>query len=134
MDKVKGLISDLIAKLEKEAAEAADTHAFCEEEKKKNEEGLTRTTDKITDLEARLDKATAKKAGLASDIEELSDEIAEIDKAQAEATKIREEEHTTFTKAEADFSEAADAVSDAIDALNEYYGGGEMLLQTGHRQ
>merc|ERR1719161_1103563 len=60
MDKVKGLISDLIAKLEKEAAEAADTHAFCQEEKKKNDEGIERTTNKLDTLKARLDKATAK--------------------------------------------------------------------------
>merc|ERR1719265_3145043 len=98
-----------------------------------NEEGLTRTTDKINDLTARLDKATAKKTGLAEDIEVLSDEVAEIDKAQAAATKIRAEEKATFTKSEADFKEAADAVGDAIDALNEFYGGGA-FLQMGSRQ
>merc|ERR1719261_2310971 len=62
MDKVKGLISDLIAKLEKEAAEAADTHAFCQEEKKKNDEAIKKHGDKLDMLQARLDKATAKKS------------------------------------------------------------------------
>lgn len=130
-DKVKGLLTDLIAKLEKEAEEAADTHAFCQEEKKKNDAGIKKNTDKIDQLTARLDKAKAKVAGLSEDIERLTGEVADIEKSQAEATKIREEEKATFEKANADFSEAADAVTDAIDALKDYYGDvGASLLQT----
>lgn len=134
-DKVKGLLEDLIAKLEKEAEEAANTHAFCQEEKKKNDEGIKKNEDKLSQLDARLDKAKAKAAKLAEDIETLSGEIADIEKSQAEATSIREEEKATFEKANADFTEAADAVQDAIDALKDYYGdAGAALLQTSQRQ
>jgi len=134
-DKVKGLLQDLIAKLEKEGEEAANTHAFCQEEKKKNDEGIKKKTDKIAQLDARLDKAKSKAKGLAEDIETLTAEVADIEKSQAEATKIREEEKATFEKANADFTEAADAVTDAIDALKDYYGDdGASLLQTGQRQ
>merc|ERR1719313_252427 len=134
-DKVKGLLTDLIAKLEKEAEEAANTHAFCQEEKKKNDEGIKKNEDKISQLDARLDKAKSKAAKLAEDIETLSGEIADIDASQAEATKIRDEEKATFEKANADFTEAADAVTDAIDALKDYYGDvGAALLQTGQGQ
>eukprot|EP00746_Dinoflagellata_sp_MGD_P094615 gnl/MRDRNA2_/MRDRNA2_37676_c0_seq1.p1 gnl/MRDRNA2_/MRDRNA2_37676_c0~~gnl/MRDRNA2_/MRDRNA2_37676_c0_seq1.p1 ORF type:complete len:741 (+),score=249.66 gnl/MRDRNA2_/MRDRNA2_37676_c0_seq1:87-2309(+) len=133
--KIKGLLNDLIAKLEKEAEEAANTHAFCQEEKKKNDAGIKKNSDKIDQLDARLDKAKAKVAKLSQDIERLTAEVADIDKSQAEATKIREEEKATFEKANADFSEAADAVTDAIDALKDYYGDvGAALLQTGQRQ
>jgi chromosome segregation ATPase len=128
-DKVVGLIKSLLAKLEKEAAEAADTHAFCEEEKVKNDEGIKKTTDKLDTLKARLDKAEAKKASLSDDVVQLTDEVAAIDKSDEEATKLRQDQHATFAKAEADFSEAADAVQDAIDALKDYYGGAS-LLQT----
>jgi chromosome segregation ATPase len=133
--KIKGLLTDLIAKLEKEAEEAANTHAFCEEEKKKNEAGIKKNTDKIDQLDARLDKAKSKVAKLSEDIETLTSEVADIDKSQAEATKIREEEKAVFEKANADFEEAADAVTDAIDALKDYYGDvGAALLQTSDRQ
>merc|ERR1719161_1002242 len=64
MAKVKGLLKDLIAKLEKEAAEAADTHAFCEEEKAKNADAMENTQADLDKLEARLDKAKARKGEL----------------------------------------------------------------------
>jgi len=122
MDKVKGLIKELIQKLQKEAADAASTHAWCEEENKKNKEAKEKTSDKLKTLEIRLDKADAQKAALSDDIEALTEAIAEIDASDAEATKIRNEEHTSFLKAEGDFKEAASAVLDAIDALKDYYG------------
>jgi hypothetical protein len=129
MDKVKGLIKGLIEKLEKEAAEAADTHAFCEEEKKKSADSKDKAEASIEKLEARLDKASSKSAQLNERIVELSDELTAIDKAVTEATKIRQEEKATFTKANADFKEAADAVGDAIDVLKDFYEGGNSFIQ-----
>merc|ERR1719387_302550 len=108
MDKIIGLIKDMIAKLQKEAAEAAAQHEFCAAEKKKK-------------LETTLDKSEARKVELQGIIETLTNEIAEIDANTAEADKIREEEKATFEKANKDFQEAADAVEDAIDVLKDYY-------------
>lgn len=132
--KVKGLISDLIAKLEKEAAEQADTHAFCQEEKKKNEETIKKHGAKIDLLQARLDKANAKKTQLAAQVEELTAEVASIAQTQAEATKIRNEEKATYDKAHADFSEAADAVTDAVSALQDYYGDTTSFVQVNNNK
>merc|ERR1719321_2511346 len=64
MDKVKNLIKGLIEKLEKEAAEAADTHAFCEEEKKKSADAKEKTQAALDKLNSRLDKAEAKSSEL----------------------------------------------------------------------
>jgi len=52
LDKVKGLIKDMIDKLTKEAAEAAAQHEFCEGEKAKNEAA----TEKATKKEGRVAK------------------------------------------------------------------------------
>merc|ERR1719335_1381972 len=78
------------------------------------------------DLRSRIDVAAATKAKLGDNIKELQAELAEIDKATGEATKIRNEEHATYTKASKDFKEAAQAVEDAIGVLKEFYAGAFM--------
>merc|ERR1719191_1641150 len=128
LDKVMGLIKGMIEKLQKEAAEAASIHEFCNAEKKKNEDATKKNTDKKNELETAIDKASARKDQLLDTIAELTEDIAELDKSTAEAIKIRQEQHDTFVKAEADFSEAADAVQDAMDVLKDYYDNA-LLLQ-----
>merc|ERR1719326_2401560 len=86
---VKNLLGDLIAKLTKEAAEAANLHAFCQEEKAKTKEATEKKQMTLDKLDSRLDKAGTKKTDLEASVAELSNEMAEIDKAVAEATKIR---------------------------------------------
>merc|ERR1719158_1677757 len=57
MQKVKDLLTELIAKLEKEAKEAADLHAFCQEEKKKTKAAMEKKTMELEKLNARIEKA-----------------------------------------------------------------------------
>jgi len=127
MAQVKQLLKDLTAKLEKEAAEAANLHEFCKEEKKKTTDAKDKKDMVIETLETRLDKANAKKAQLEEDVATLSEEISTGDAAQAEALKMRTEEHNTFQKTAADLKEAADAVGDAMDALKDYYGDSSLV-------
>jgi len=128
MGNVKNLLNELIAKLEKEAKEAADLHAFCSEEKKKTSAAMEKKNMELEKLNTRVEKATTTKQEQEELVAANSDQIAEMQKSNAEATKIRNEEHTNFVKVDADFSGAAEAVDDAIDALKEYYG--DSFLQT----
>jgi septal ring factor EnvC (AmiA/AmiB activator) len=129
MENVKGLLTDLIAKLEKEAKEAADLHAFCSAEKKKTKASMEKKTMEIEKLDTRLEKAAATKKEQEELIAASSEEIAATEKANAEATKLRNEQNANFVKIDTDFSAAAEAVDDAIDALKEYYGD-SALIQT----
>merc|ERR1719386_678587 len=112
MDQVKGLLTDLIAKLEKEAKEAADLHEFCQAEKKKTKAALKKKGMEIEKLETRIEKAEATKQEQEELVATNSEEIAAIDKQNAEATKIRNEERTQFEKVDTDFTQAAEAVDD----------------------
>merc|ERR1719214_493663 len=96
MANVKNLLTELIAKLEKEAKEAADLHAFCQEEKKKTKAAMEKKTMEIEKLDTRIEKATATK--------KEHEEIANMQKSDAEATKIRNEEHENFVKVDSDFT------------------------------
>jgi len=121
--KIRGLIEDMIAKLLKEAQEAATHEAFCQEEMGKSEtskEQKTATSDKLT---ARIDKAETSVAELTQDIKTLTAEIGEIDKAQAEATAMRNKENEDYKKASSDFKQSAEAVAKAIEVLKTYYEG-----------
>merc|ERR1719473_2248229 len=84
MEKIKGLITDMIAKLQKEAAEAASMHAFCQEENKKNKDAKEKTQGDLDKTNSRLESAVAKKQGLEDRVAQLSNEIKEINAGQAE--------------------------------------------------
>merc|ERR1719298_99504 len=127
MENVKNLLKELIAKLEKEAKEAADLHAFCQAEKKKTTAAMEKKNMEIEKLEARLEKASATKQEQEELIATNSEEIAALEKSNAEATKLRNEQNANFVKIDTDFTGAAEAVDDAIDALKEYYGDAALI-------
>merc|ERR1719321_2530619 len=127
MENVKSLLNGLLGKLEKEAKEAADLHAFCQAEKEKTKAAMDKKNMEIDKLNTRIEKASTTKQEQEELIATNSEEIAATEKANAEATKIRNEEHTNFVKVETEFSAAAEAVDDAIDALKEYYGDTALL-------
>merc|ERR1719506_3182819 len=103
--KIKGLISEMIEKLEEEAAKEAAHKAFCDKEMK---ETKAKKEDKETDLDdltTKIDKATAKIAKLTEEIATLEEELGAIAAAQKEEyekltqdNKIATTEKTTAAK------------------------------------
>merc|ERR1719230_1516930 len=62
--KVKGLISDMITKLEKEAESEATEKAYCDEQMSKTEAKKAELEGEIAKLTSKIDKAAAKSAQL----------------------------------------------------------------------
>merc|ERR1719399_1943736 len=83
MANVKTLLNELIAKLEKEAKEAADLHAFCQAEKKKTKAAMDKKNMEIDKLSARIEKASTTKQQLEELVATNSEEIAETEKSNA---------------------------------------------------
>jgi chromosome segregation ATPase len=125
--KVKGLIEDMIARLEKEAAEEADAKAFCDKETSESKAKQAELTAKSDKYGVRIEKATATIAELKEQIKTLQAQMAEMDADQAEATSIRTKEHEEFAKASKDYKDSAEAVANAISVLQEYYSSGSFV-------
>merc|ERR1719161_1240034 len=112
--KVKGLISDMIAKLEKEAKEEATEKAYCDEEMSKTEAKKGELEGVISKLTSKIDLAAAKSAGLKEDVKELQAELAKISKLQAEMDSIRAEEKAAYDKAKAELELGISGVQKAL--------------------
>merc|ERR1712087_113635 len=127
--KVKGLISDMIKKLEAEASAEATEKAWCDEQIAKTEEKKSDLESDIAKLTAKIDVATAKSADLKDQVKELQAELAALAKLQAEMDKARQEEHAAFVQAKADLELGLEGVRGALTILRGYYGGASFVQQ-----
>merc|ERR1719203_1487790 len=127
--KVKGLISEMISKLEAEADAEASEKAWCDEQIAKTEEKKVDLESDIAKLTAKIDVSSAKSADLKSEVKELQSELAALAKLQAEMDQIRQESHAAFVQAKADLELGLQGVRQALTVLREYYGGSAAFLQ-----
>mmetsp|Transcript_37986 Transcript_37986/g.73011 ORF Transcript_37986/g.73011 Transcript_37986/m.73011 type:complete len:702 (+) Transcript_37986:48-2153(+) len=125
--KVKGLIQDMIAKLQEEAAAEAQEKAYCDEQLAKTKAKKEELDDNIEKLTVKIDQATSKSAKLKEEVQELESELAALTKLQAEMDKIRQETHADFVTAKDDLELALQGVRKALGVLREYYGGAALL-------
>merc|ERR1719353_2632144 len=91
--KIKGLISEMIEKLEAEAAKEAAHKAFCDKE---------------------MSETKAKK-------EDKEKELGEIAAAQKKATELRQEQAAAWAAAKADYEQGLEGVGMALQVLRDYY-------------
>merc|ERR1719181_1586510 len=127
--KVKGLISDMIVKLEKEAEEEATEKAYCDEQMAKTEAKKAELESTIAKLTSKIDKAAAKSAELKEEVKTLQAELAELASSQAEMDKIRSEQNAAYTIAKTELTAGLTGVRKALSVLTEYYGSAAALMQ-----
>jgi len=119
--KVRGMIKDMVAKLEADAAAEADQKSWCDHEMKKTTEARD---DAIANMEGDLaakTSANSKIVRLTEEIQELMVEIAELKKGLNEATQLRAIESKDNMKTTADATAGLAGVTKAMKILKEFY-------------
>merc|ERR1719336_745210 len=127
--KVKGLIQDMIAKLEKEAGSEATEKAYCDEQIAKTEAKKGDLEDDVAKMTSKIDQSAAKSAQLKGQVKELEAQLAALVRSQAEMDKIRSETHAEYEVAKADLQLGLSGVQNALNTLRDYYGGSTGLAQ-----
>jgi len=130
--KVKGLIQDMIAKLETNAGAEATEKAYCDEQTSKTEAKKEELEAEVAKMTSKIDRKSAKTASLKADAKVLQSELAALAKEQAQMDQIRQETHADYVNSKQDLTLGLSGVRKAISVLREYYGGeSSALLQSG---
>merc|ERR1719313_1344441 len=119
--KVRGMIKDLVAKLEADAAAEGDQKAWCDSEMEK---ATSKRDENIGAMEGDLASKTsaeAKIAKLEEEIQTLLTEISELTKSLNEATQLRGKEKAENTKTIADATAGLAGVTKAMKILKDFY-------------
>jgi len=119
--KIKGLISDMIAKLEDEAAADAEHKAFCDKELSENEAKEADKQAEIEKLTTKIDQWSARSAQLKEEVAQLQAELADLAKSQAQMDKIRAEEKELYEKNRPEMEKGLEGVKLALKVLKDYY-------------
>jgi len=119
--KVKGLISDMIAKLEEAAGADATEKAFCDKELAETTAKKEEKTAEIEKLTTKIDQMSAASAKLKEEVAALQKALADLAAAQSEMDKLREEESAVYKKNKADMEEGLQGVKLALKVLSDYY-------------
>jgi hypothetical protein len=119
--KVKGLISDMIGRLEDDAAADATEKAYCDKELSESTAKKEDKDAEIAKLTTSIDQMSAKSAQLKEQVAALQNALAEIASSQAEMDKLRQEEHAAYTSNKADMEQGVEGVKVALKVLRDYY-------------
>jgi len=119
--KIKGLIQDMVEKLEAEAEGDATEKAFCDKELGETNMKKDDKTAEIEKLTAKIDSMSSQSKQLKGEIATLQEELGELTRSQAEMDKLRAEEKALFAANSAETEKGLNGIKLALKVLNEYY-------------
>lgn len=119
--KIKGMIGDMIEKLEKEQAEAAELKQWCDKEIAESTAKKEDATAIFEKLSTKIDSKTAQSKKLKEEVATLQKELAALAKGQAEMDDIRADEKAVYEKNKPELEAGLKGVKLALKILNDYY-------------
>jgi len=123
--KIKGLITDMISKLESEAEKDATQKAWCDKELAETTSKKDSKTAEIAKLTSKIDSDSAKSKQLKSHVAELQAQLGELTRSQAEMDQVRAQEKALYQANKAEMEQGLDGIKMALKVLNDYYAKGD---------
>jgi len=121
MLKIKGLMQELLGKMQEQQEAEISQKGFCDKELGTNKITRADKTDAVDTLTANIDQLTTSIATLTAESADLSKQLSSIASALAEATKLRQEEKAKNKETIVDAKAAQKAVAQALDVLQDFY-------------
>jgi hypothetical protein len=121
MAKVKQLIADMVATLEKDAAAEATQQAFCDKEISESKTKNAENQAQLDKLSTSIDSMSAQTAQLKEESATLQEELVQLARAQAEMDKMRSDAKALFAKHKQEMQAGITGLQKAVTVLKEYY-------------
>eukprot|EP00929_Paragymnodinium_shiwhaense_P063422 TRINITY_DN3167_c1_g1_i1.p2 TRINITY_DN3167_c1_g1~~TRINITY_DN3167_c1_g1_i1.p2 ORF type:complete len:672 (+),score=255.20 TRINITY_DN3167_c1_g1_i1:67-2082(+) len=123
--KIKGMISDMLDKLQKESEADATENAFCEKEMSESNAKKQELETDVQKLSTKIDQDSARRTKLKGEVAVLSKELKDLAKSVASWTKFRQEEKAMFNKDSAELEQGLNGIKTALKVLRDYYAANE---------
>ena len=130
--KVRGMIRDMVARLEDEAAAEASQKQWCDDNMSAAISQRDSEQAKIESEAARILQDESMIAKLTEEIADLGSNIADLYKALNEQTQLREEDHADNVKTLADAKAGLEALNGALSVLEKFYNDPSGFVQTAY--
>jgi len=127
--KVRGMIKDMISKLQADASAEADQKIWCDAEMEKSMTKRDTNTGEVEADAAQISESSAIIQKKEEEIQVLMQEVADLTKALNEATELRGTEHAENDVTVDEATAGLAGVNKAIKILGDFYNA--QLLQTG---
>jgi len=119
--KVKGMIVEVIERLEGDAKADAAHKTYCDEQMAETEEKKDNREALIDKLTTQIDTMAARSAKLKEQVADLQKSLASLGKSQAEMNALRQAERKQYLINKLEMEQSIEGVKTALKILREYY-------------
>eukprot|EP00747_Dinoflagellata_sp_TGD_P157477 gnl/TRDRNA2_/TRDRNA2_177742_c0_seq3.p1 gnl/TRDRNA2_/TRDRNA2_177742_c0~~gnl/TRDRNA2_/TRDRNA2_177742_c0_seq3.p1 ORF type:complete len:521 (+),score=197.63 gnl/TRDRNA2_/TRDRNA2_177742_c0_seq3:196-1563(+) len=123
--KVKGMINDMITKLEEAAEADAKKQGYCVKEMAETKSNKATKEAESEKLSTKIDKMSTESAKLKEEVAVLQKELANLAESQSTMDKIRAEEKAVYDDASAELEKGLTGIKKALKVLRDYYAKGD---------
>jgi uncharacterized small protein (DUF1192 family) len=120
--KIRGMIEEMIHKLEEQMSSEAQEKAYCDEEMSKTEAKKADLEGTVSKLTNKIDRDSARSAELKEDVAVLQEELAALAKQQQTMDAGRKDAHAVYVEEKAALDKGIAGVRKALQILRDYFG------------